>query len=222
MTGQAVAERRPAKARSPRKARAPRFGDSRRVTRLLTRFTAGQRKVFVLAFLMLLFEAITAVYEPLPLKYLIDYLQSNLLPSWLPVSTETAVIGVLTAAIVLLAAVNSWGDSMAEIYLARGGRVLGYNLRVALFTHLERLSLSFHNQRRTGDVLTRVTSDVTALEEFITESVSDLAGSLLVLTGTLVFLGVRSPQVMLVAIVIVPLLALVSSGFASGIKSAAK
>jgi ABC-type multidrug transport system fused ATPase/permease subunit len=204
------------------KSRPVKIGDTRRVVRLLTRFTVGHRKVFVLALLMLVFEAITAVYEPLPLKYLIDYLQSQTVPSWLTVSSTTAVIGVLTVGIVLLAAINSWGDSMAEIYLARGGRMLGYNLRVALFTHLEKLSLAFHNQRRTGDVLTRVTSDVTVLEEFITESVSDLAGSILVLTGTLVFLGVESPEVMLLAVVIIPVMAVVSRGFASGIKTAAK
>ena len=43
--------------------RGPRFGDSRRVFRLLVRFARGQRKAFVLAFLMLLFEAVTAVFD---------------------------------------------------------------------------------------------------------------------------------------------------------------
>jgi ABC-type multidrug transport system fused ATPase/permease subunit len=116
---------------------------------------------------------------------------------------------------VALAAINSYGDSMAEVFLARGGRKVGYNLRVALFSHLEKLSLAFHNQRRTGDVLTRVTSDVTEVEEFITESVSDLTGSILVLTGTLAFLAWKSPEVLVLAIVIVPVLALLSSGLAN-------
>jgi hypothetical protein len=157
-----------------KKAKGPRFGDSRRVFRLLVRFARGQRKAFVLAFLMLVFEAVTAVFEPWPLAYLIDFLQGD--GRVLFNTTRTATIGILTAGIVALAAINSYGDSMAEVYLARGGRKVGYNLRVALFSHLEKLSLAFHNQRRTGDVLTRVTSDVTEVEEFITESVSDLPG----------------------------------------------
>jgi ABC-type multidrug transport system fused ATPase/permease subunit len=203
---------KPAKA-TKAKARAPRFGDSRRVARLLIRFSVGQRRLFVFAFLMLVFEAVTAVFEPWPLAYLIDFLQGD--ERVLFNTTRTATIGILTAGIVALAAINSYGDSMAEVFLARGGRKVGYNLRVALFSHLEKLSLAFHNQRRTGDVLTRVTSDVTEVEEFITESVSDLTGSILVLTGTLAFLAWKSPEVLVLAIVIVPVLALLSSGLAN-------
>ncbi|HVD14798.1 MAG TPA: ABC transporter ATP-binding protein, partial [Actinomycetota bacterium] len=208
------------KAASKKKTKGPRFGDSRRVFRLLVRFARGQRKAFVLAFLMLVFEAVTAVFEPWPLAYLIDFLKGD--KPVLVTGTRTTTIAILTVGIVALAAINSYGDSMAEVFLARGGRKLGYNLRVALFTHLEKLSLAFHNQRRTGDVLTRVTSDVTEVEEFITDSVSDLTGSILVLTGTLAFLAWKSPQVMVLAIVIVPVMALVSSGFTGRIKAAAK
>jgi ABC-type multidrug transport system fused ATPase/permease subunit len=209
-----------------KKAKGPRFGDARRVFRLLVRFARGQRKAFALAFVLLLLEAITAVFEPWPLAYLIDFLKGDkpilLANTALFVPSKTTTIAILTAGIVALAAINSYCDSMAEVYLARGGRKVGYNLRVALVTHLEKLSLSFHNQRRTGDVLTRVTSDVTELEEFITDSVSDLTGSIFVLTGTLAFLAWKSPQVMVLAIVIVPVLALVSSGFTGRIKAAAK
>jgi ABC-type multidrug transport system fused ATPase/permease subunit len=198
-----------------------RFDDSRRILRLLRRYSVGQRRAFLLAFVMLLFEAITAVFEPWPLAYLIDFLQGDRGPLIAEMG-RNATIGLLTVGLIALAAINSYGDSMSEVYLAKGGMRLGYTLRVALFSHLEKLSLAFHNQRRTGDVLTRVTSDVTAIEEFITDSVSDLAGSIFVLVGTLAFLGWKSPEVMVLAVVIVPLLAFVSNGFASRIKSAAK
>jgi ABC-type multidrug transport system fused ATPase/permease subunit len=118
--------------------------------------------------------------------------------------------------------INSAADSLAEIYFARGGRTLGYNLRVALYGHLQRLSLSFHDQRRTGDVLTRVTGDVTVLEEFVLKSASDLVGSLLVLVGSMAFLMTQSWRVACVAAVIVPVLALVSGHYSRLIKSASK
>ena len=69
--------------------------------------------------------------------------------------------------------------------MAKAGRTLGYNLRTSLFSHLQRLSLAFHVRRSTGDVLTRITGDVQALEEFVAESVSDLVGSVMLLAGTL-------------------------------------
>jgi len=222
---QAAEQAAPAKGRRARKqAKAAAGGgwaDARRVARLLRRFTAGQRRVFMFAFILLAFEASTAVFESYPIAYLIDFLtgERRVLPF---ASSRYGTIAVLTGAIVAVAAVNSLADSLAEICLARGGRTLGFNLRVTLYNHLQKLSLAFHNRRRTGDVLTRVTSDVTALEEFVVKSVSDIAGSILVLIGTLAFLLYKSWQVTLVAIGIVPLLSLVSNYFAKRIKAAAK
>ena len=93
--------------------------------------------------------------------------------------------------------------------MARGGRSLGYSIRVAMYSHLQRLSLGYHDKKRTGDVLTRVTGDVLVVEEFVVESVSNILGSLLVLVGSFALLF-QSWHVALVALVVVPLLALVS------------
>jgi ABC-type multidrug transport system fused ATPase/permease subunit len=75
--------------------------------------------------------------------------------------------------------INSLCDSLSAIYLAQGGRKVGYNMRVFLYNHLQKLSLSFHGQSRTGDTLTKVTSDVAAVENFIISNLSDFLGSVL-------------------------------------------
>ncbi len=205
----------------------------RYVFRLLKRFLVGQHRVFVLAFLMLLMETVTAIFEPYPLAYLIDFLKGDshtpniftrlgVPPAAVPASPVIATVAVLTMAMVLLAMVNSLADSLAEIYLAKGGRALGYNLRLTLYTHLQRLSLAFHGKQRTGDILTRITGDVSEIENFVISSLSDIAGSLLLLGGTMAFLLYQSWQVAVVALVIVPLLALVSNYFSQRIKVAVK
>ena len=183
-----------------------RRGDLRRAIRLMRRFHGGPRP-FVIGAALLVVEALAAVVEPVPIAYLIDYLQGGapdlrgvgwLELSW-PARTQT-LIG-LTAGIILLAAVNSAADSLAEVCLARGGRVLGYNLRVGMYSHLQRLSLAYHDRRRTGDVLTRVTGDVLVIEDFVVKSVSNLLGSLLVLVGSFAVLLWQSWRVALVALV---------------------
>ena len=199
-------------------------GDIRRVAQLVGRFMTGQRRTFGLALGMLVFEAATAVLEAAPIAYLIDYLTDNeddLSIPWLP-SGPVTTIGALTLGIILLAMVNSAADSRAEIYLSRGGRTLGFRLRTGLFAHLHRLSLAYHDRRRTGDVITRVTGDVRELEEFVEKSVSDLVGSFLLVIGTLAFLATQSWHVTLVAVAIIPVLAGVSRYFSKRIKTAAK
>ena len=205
--------------------RVRRGAELRRVLGLLVRF-AGGRKLYVLALVMLVFEAITTVFQPYPLAYLIDFLQGQRQPLGvdLPFLSDprSETVAILTGGLILLTMVNSLGDSLAEIFLARGGRVLGYNIRSKLHAHLQRLSLAFHDQRRTGDMLTRVTSDVTALEDFVVKSMSDLAGSILVLVGTLAFLFFKSWMVAVIALLVVPPLATVANHYSQRIRSASK
>ena len=175
-------------------------GELRHIIQLLGHFAKGNRRPFVLGFTMLLAEMITALADGLPLAFLLDYLIDPLknpdLPtlvlSWTGLvipplaSPKVITVGVLAIAVILIAMLNSWTDSLAEIYLAKGGRLLGYNMRVQLYSHLQKLSLAFYNNQRTGDLLTRVTGDVSAIEEFMTKSLSDIVGGILTLVGTLI------------------------------------
>ena len=204
-----------------------RAGDVRRTLRIFRQFT-GSRKPYVVGFLLLSIEAGTAVVEPWPIAYLVDFLQGNKPPLTTPgassavLSERMTTILVLTAAILLLAAVNSAADSLTEVSLARAGRSLGYRVRVAMYSHLQRLPLAYHDKRRTGDVLTRVTGDVLVLEDFVVKSVSNIVGSLMVLIGSFVFLLYRSWQVAIVAIVVIPVLSVVSNHYSRRIKVAAR
>ena len=223
-------------------------GEAGRALRLLLRYSASQRRALVTAIVALAIESATAVYEPLPLAYFIDYLRSEFdgkgNVSALPVpgikgtvlgfrfewprslqffeSPRISTIVFLTVAFVLLAIVNAVSDSTAQVNFAKGGRALGYNLRVALYSHLQRLSLAFHNKSRTGDMLARVTGDVTVVEDFVTERVTDLVYSVMLILAVSVFLLSQSWEMAVLAAIIVPVLALVSNFFSRRIKSASK
>jgi ABC-type multidrug transport system fused ATPase/permease subunit len=198
--------------------------DAGGAVRLLARFTKGRHRTFVLSLGWLLIAAVTAVFEPYPLAYLIDYLKGDKGALAFPGlgSGRASTVAVLTFAVVVIAIVNSAAESVAQIQLARGGRALGFQLRVKLFAHLQRLSLTFHDRRRTGDVVTRVTGDVKEVEKFVGDSLSDLVGSALLLVATLAFLAWNSWQVALVAALIMPVLAVISSYFSRRIKAAAR
>lgn len=195
-----------------------------RVLPLLIRFTVGHRRWFLIALLMLVLEAVMSVFKAYPIAYLIDFLKGSRDALWFPgiSDPQVATIALLTTAIVLFAIFDSLGDSLAEVYLARGGRSLGYTMRVTLYAHLQRLSLAFHSRRKTGDMLKRITSDIEDVEDFVIDSLSDIAGSVLVLIGTLLFLLFQSWQVALLAAVLVPVLSLVSNHFSQRITATAR
>ncbi len=231
------AGRLPRTARAAAPARPP--SELRRTIGLLWRYAAGQHRVFILGGIMLLIESLTAVLPALITGYLVTYITlrlaqlggqlaapppSSLQAVGLPTifSPDIDTVAVVVIGLILLAMINSLADSLAEIYLARGGRTLGFNLRVALYSHLQRLSLAFYNRQRTGDLLTRVTGDVLALEDFVTASLSDIASSVLVIIWSLIVMINTSWQVAIIAAFVIPIMALISNYFSQRIKAASK
>jgi ABC-type multidrug transport system fused ATPase/permease subunit len=209
------------------------------MVRLVSRFMGSETRLFTLAGFMLVFEAATAVLIPLLLAYVIDYVAGRIsqitgavvIPPPSPlqlvglptiINPDVDTIGIITLGIIILTMINSLGDSLAEIYLAQGGRRLGFNLRVSLYAHLQKLSLAFHDQRRTGDILTRVTGDVAAIEDFVISSLSDFVGSVLLIVFILVAMVLNAWQVALMAAIIFPVMGIISNYFTSRIKAASK
>ena len=198
-------------------------GDLRRTLRLFGRFTVGQRRAFVFATAWLALEAATAVAVPDLIKRLTDFLIGDQRPSLLGFTPSAdATVPLIALAIVVATAVNSSSASLAVIFLAHAARTLGYNVRGALFSHLQQLPLAFHLRRSTGDVLTRLTGDVKAMEDFVEGSYGELVGGAMILAATLAYLFGQSPQVALLALAVVPLLMVVSSIFTRRIKKASK
>ena len=200
-----------------------------RLVGMIIRFSGNSRRNFFLAALMLVFEqvAATAVGWVAP-GLVLDHVGRRL--SEMRVNSaaigitaeDVRVLAVITVALIVLTMLNSFCDSLAEIYLAQGGRKVGYNMRVFLYGHLQKLSLSFHSQSRTGDILTRVTSDVAAVENFIIGNLSDFVGSALALVVRMAAIFWIAWQVGVVALIIIPLMGLISNYFSNLIKTASK
>jgi ABC-type multidrug transport system fused ATPase/permease subunit len=145
---------------------------------MITRFSGNSRRIFLLSVVMLILESVTAVLIPLLVPgAVVNFAADNL--AALEISSVVRTLILVTVGLIILTMLNSLCDSLSAIYLAQGGRQVGYNMRVFLYNHLQKLSLSFHGQSRTGDILSRVTSDVAALEDFIISNLSDFLGSIL-------------------------------------------
>ncbi|KAB7746394.1 ATP-binding cassette domain-containing protein [Nostocoides sp. F2B08] len=194
----------------------------------LLRTHRGGTAPYVLTFIMLCFEALTAVLEPVPIAYTVDFVSGEAqslrdlgFPAFMA-NEQWETIVLLGLGIIAIAAINKGSDSLAEVFIARAGRELGYNIRVTMYDRLQKLSMAFHDKRRTGDVLTRVTGDVLVVEEFVVASLTNIIASFLLLFGSFAVLFTRSREVALIAIVVVPLLALVANWFSLRLKKVSK
>jgi ABC-type multidrug transport system fused ATPase/permease subunit len=114
-----------------------------------------------------------------------------------------AMIGALIGIHVLLQVVD-FGD--LYIRHALGERVI-FDLRVRIYGHLQRLSLSFFERTSTGELMSRVTNDVNALEQFVTHGVALTALDLLRLVGASTVLLALDWQLTLAVLVPLPIVA---------------
>lgn len=122
-------------------------------------------------------------------------------------------------AITAVAGAASFVNSYLSRWLAQHF-VLG--LRTDVFAHLHSLSLDVLERRRLGDVLSRLTSDVNAVEQLVVSGVTRSLGNMLrifLFTGLLFWL---SWQLALVALAITPLFALIARSFSARIKTASR
>ena len=118
------------------------------------------------------------------------------------------------AAIFLVVLVALYALRVAQAYLTQltGQRVM-YDLRHALFAHLQRLDASFFDRNPVGRLMTRVLNDVEAINELFTSGVVSILGDVLTLTGVVVIMLGMNWKLALVTFALVPLLALAAGYF---------
>ena len=121
---------------------------------------------------------------------------------------------VLVVAGFVIAAIVVWLMTAAQTFLVEwvGQRALA-DLRLAIFAHLQRLPVSFYENRPTGVLISRMTNDVEALDSLVTDSVVTLFQGGLTLLGTLVILVAFDLRLALITFIMLPLIFLASVVF---------
>src|SRR5205809_3569037 len=107
----------------------------------------------------------------------------------------------------LAAGIANWGTSYAQTYFTgwTGERILA-DLRNTLFRHLQRLSLGFYERNRAGVIISRLTNDVEALDQLVTDGVTSLVQNTLTLAGSAVILFILSWKLALATLTVIPAL----------------
>jgi ATP-binding cassette subfamily B protein len=93
-----------------------------------------------------------------------------------------------------------------------GERMLA-DLRNQVFRHLQRLSLGFFERNRAGVIISRMTNDVEALDQLVTDGVTSLVQNTLTLVGTAIVLFVLDWRLALASLTVIPLLSVATAWF---------
>jgi ATP-binding cassette subfamily B protein len=161
----------------------------------LWRLTRPYRGRTGLSVISLLTATTTALAPPYLAKYALDD----------AIHGHTGTKLEIVVAIFVAAGLANWGMTYVETYLTGwvGERILA-DLRNRLFEHLQQLSLGFYERNRAGVIISRLTNDVEAIDQLVTDGVTTLVQSTLTLAGTAVLLFILDWRLALATCAVIP------------------
>ena len=162
----------------------------------------------------MLTETAMTLAAPWPLKIVLDsVLDARPVPaSWLWLTgvapDRLSLLNVAAIATVVIAVLQACSAYLAAYYTVSIGQWIAHDLRQSVYGHLQRLSMAYHERQQTGPLISTITDDINAVQDFVSTSLLDLVIDTLTVVGMLAVMFALNWRFTLVAMAVTPLLAL--------------
>ena len=163
--------------------------------------------------LMILFIAGLSLLTPLVLRDLID----NALPN-----TDVQRLNMLALALVLIPAITAVIRVVERRLNAAIGEGVIYDLRTGLYTHLQRMSLRFFTNTKTGELMSRLNNDVVGAQNAISNTIVDIITSLIQVIATMAVMIALNAWLTGLAVLVLPLFIIVARRLGKQLRSIAR
>jgi ATP-binding cassette subfamily B protein len=196
----------------------------------ITQLIRPHWKALTIALVAVLGVTLTDVLAPWPLKIILDsLLRTNKLPHFLSTfiagvfgQDRFAILNFAVAAVALIAVVGAISDYVESYMTNSVSQWVAHDLRRTLYNHIQRLSLTEYDKTRTGDLISRVTSDIESIQNFINSALFGILISVLTLLGMMGIMFYINWRFTLIALSVAPALFLVVFFFTRRIKKSSR
>jgi ATP-binding cassette, subfamily B, bacterial len=183
-----------------------------------------------LAFVAVLGETLTGILEPWPIKVVVDSIQhAKALPGLLGRMVTGlfgqgpyAVLNFAVAAVAVIAIVGAVSAYFEKYLTTSVSQWVGHDLRRTIYHHIQRLSLAEHDKARTGDMITRVTTDIEVIQDFIDSALLGILVNVMTLGGMIAVMFYLNWRFTLISLSVMPVLFVVVYSFTGRIKKASR
>ncbi len=187
-------------------------------------------KAITVAVIAVVGETLAEIADPWPIKIVVDNILkakplTGVLGHLVTGIFGTGLFAVLNFAVAGVAIIAVVGaiSAFTENYLTTSvSQWVGHDLRRTIYHHIQRLSLAEHDKTRTGDLITRVTTDIEAIQSFIESALLGILVDLLTLTGMVGVMFFLNWQFTLIALSVMPVLFVVVYRYTRRIKKASR
>ena len=196
---------------------------------LVTHLARSHWKALTLALVAVVGETVAGIAEPWPVKIVIDnVLQHKRLPPRLDAivalfpANAFATLNFALAAVLMIAVIGAISSYSEKFLTTSVAQWVAHDLRRMVYQRIQRLSLAEHGESRTGDLLTRVTSDIDAVQDFITSALLGIVINVLTLVGMLAVMFYMNWRFTLIGLSVAPLMFLFVYVYTKRIKKATR
>jgi len=189
------------------------------------------RGMLALGAVAVITESVVDLLEPWPLKVVIDNVLKTqpVRSGWLNhlilhyIGTEKlAVLKAAAIAFLVIACVGAISSYLNKYIITSVGQWVTHDLRLAIYSHIQRLSLAYHDTNPIGDVLSRVTSDIDSVQSFIVSGLMSAFINSVLLIGMVGVMSYLNWRFTLIALSVSPLLAAIVFSYTRRIKKASR
>jgi subfamily B ATP-binding cassette protein MsbA len=191
-------------------------------------------KALAFGLLAVIGESASSLLEPWPLKIVLDNVfkskpSTGRAQAWLHRLIEStagtdklAIIKFAALAVVAIALLGALCSYAEKYFTTSVGQWVMHDLRRTLYSHIQRMSLAFHDQSKTGDLISRVTSDIDVVQSFIASGLLGVLISCITIAGMIGVMFYVNWRFTLIALSVVPVLFLVVFTYTRRIKKASR
>src|SRR5580704_6672889 len=203
-------------------------GESSRLK--ITDLLRPHSKLLIAGLIAVVGEGVANLLEPWPLKVVLDNVLrtrpaqgwlNQLILSWAG-QDKLRVIEFAALAVLAIAVVGAVCSYIEKYITTSVGQWVMHDLRRMLYSHIQRLSLAYHDHKQTGDLISRVTGDIDAIQSFIVSGLLDAMINSLTLVGMLGVMLYLNWKFTLIALSVAPFLFLVVFSYTRRIKKASR
>ena len=189
------------------------------------------RKALSLGLLAIAGESVADLLTPWPLKIVLDNVlgHKGQTHGWLEhtirqvAGTDTMRILILACVAVMVIAVMDAICTYGDKYVTTSvGQWVTHDLRGRLYAQVQRLSLTYHDQNQTGDLISRVTTDIDSVQTFIVSGMLTMLVDVVTVIGMIGVMFYLSWQLTLVSMAVVPVLFAIVYTYTRKVKKASR
>jgi ATP-binding cassette, subfamily B, bacterial len=160
--------------------------------------------------------------KPWPLALALDQIVRSRHGAFSLGPADVRLLIAVVALVIVIALAEALADYFSDLWLYSAGERITHTLRVAVYEHLHRLSLGYHQRAQKGDLVARVTEDVTSVGDLFAESLGTIAQGALLLVGMAIVTLAIDPLLALVSFLAIPALGFLSFRYRVRVRQGAR